>query len=67
MEKDWVCIYTTTKKHLAEIAKDVLLENEIDAVIIDKQDSNYLFGLLEVYVIRDHAIRSKHFLKELES
>jgi hypothetical protein len=65
MEKNWVCIYTTRASYLAEIAKDLLYENEIDAVIINKKDMNYHFGTLEVYVERDNAIRSKHLLKDL--
>ncbi len=65
MEKNWVCIYTTQVSYLAEIAKDLLHENEIDAVIINKQDMNYHFGVLEVYVERDNAIRGKHLLKDI--
>ena len=65
MEKNWVCIFTTKVSYLAEIAKDLLHENEINAVIINKQDINYHFGVLEVYVERDHAIRGKHLLKDI--
>jgi hypothetical protein len=65
MEKNWVCIYSTEASYLAEIVKDVLQEHDIDAVIINKQDTNYHFGLLEIYVERDNAIRSKHLLKDI--
>lgn len=65
MEKNWLCIYTTEVSYLAEIAKDLLHENEIDAVIINKQDTNYHFGILEIYVERDNAIRSTYLLKDL--
>jgi hypothetical protein len=65
MEKNWVCIYTTKASYLAEIAKNLLHENEIDAVIINKQDMNYHFGILEIYVERDNAIRGKHLLKDI--
>lgn len=65
MEKNWVCIYTTEASYIAEIAKDLLHENEIDAVIINKQDTNYHFGILEIYVERDNAIRSTYLLKDL--
>jgi hypothetical protein len=66
MEENWVCIYSTIALYQAYIAKDVLLENEIDAVIINKQDSNYLFGSLEVYVERDNAIKAKHMLRNID-
>ena len=49
------------------MAKDLLEENDINAVIINKQDSNYLFGSLEIYVERDNAIRGKHFLRNLDA
>lgn len=65
MEKNWVCIYSTKASYLAEIAKDLLHENDIDAVIINKKDVNYHFGDLEIYVERDNAIRSKHLLKNI--
>jgi hypothetical protein len=66
MEKNWVCIYSTDIAYVAEIAKDLLIKNDIDAVIINKKDSNYLFGVLEIYVERDNAIRGKYLLKQLE-
>ena len=67
MEKNWVCIYNTTTVYLAEIAKDLLHEEEIDAVIINKKDSNYQFGVLEIYVERNNAIKAKHILKDVNS
>lgn len=65
MEKDWVCIYSTNTLYLAEIAKSLLLNDDIGAVVINKKDSNYLFGAYEIYVKRDDVIRGKHILKEM--
>lgn len=66
MEKNWVCIYSTTFTYQAEIVKDLLDTNDIDAVIINKQDSAYLFGTLEIYVERDNTIRAKHLLDHVD-
>jgi hypothetical protein len=66
MEKNWVCIFTTNTPYQAEIVKDLLSASDIDAVVINKQDSNYLFGSLEIYVERDHAIRGKHILSNID-
>jgi|WetSurMetagenome_2_1015567.scaffolds.fasta_scaffold1508868_2 hypothetical protein len=66
MEKNWVCIFSTDTSFQAEIVKEVLELNEIDAVIINKQDSNYLFGSLDIYVERDNAIRGKHLLSNID-
>lgn len=67
MEKNWVCIFYTSTSYLAEIAKDLLHQEYIEAVIINKKDSNYQFGTLEVFVERDNAIRAKHILKDVDS
>jgi hypothetical protein len=66
MENNWVCIYSTSTLFNAEIAKEILHENSIPAIIINKQDSTYLFGYLEIYVERDLAVRAKHILQKAE-
>lgn len=50
MEKNWTKIYSTGKLYQAELLKGLLEENNIEAVIINKQDSAYLFGEMELYV-----------------
>lgn len=66
MEETWVNIFSTPKAYLAEIAKDVLYEEGIAAVIINKQDSTYLFGEVELYVERDDAILAKYILEKAQ-
>jgi hypothetical protein len=66
MEKNWVCIFSTHELFNAELAKEILYENGIEAVVINKQDSTYLFGNIEIYVERDNAIRGKHILQKSE-
>lgn len=68
MEKDWVMVFSTSQPYLAELAKQALEENQIRAVIINKQDSSYrAFGETEVYVQRDHAVRARNLVKNLSS
>ncbi len=68
MEDNWVSIFTCNKPWQAEIAKQVLFENGIEAVIINKQDSSYhSFGDVEVYVSLDEAEKSKELLKNIEN
>jgi len=67
MEKNWICIYSTSTLYIAEMAKDLLHEEEIDAVIINKKDSNYQFGVLEIYVERNNAVKAKHVLADINS
>jgi hypothetical protein len=68
MEKDWVSVFSTSEPYKADIAKQLLEENEIQSVVINKKDSSYLtFGETEVYVRRINALRAKNLLKELDS
>ena len=62
MDKDWIKIYSSGESYKAELLKGLLFENNIEAVIINKQDSSYLFGELEIYVIADDVIKAKHIL-----
>lgn len=51
MEKDWTLVYTVDQSYKAELANQLLKENEITAVIMNKQDTAYkAFGEHEVYV-----------------
>jgi len=51
MEKNWVRIFKTFNYYQAEIVKQVLIENEIDSVLLNKQDSSHrTFGDIEVYI-----------------
>ncbi|MCA5006597.1 putative signal transducing protein [Sphingobacterium bovistauri] len=57
MEKDWIKVRTYTKPLEAEIVKQMLEENDIAVVLLNKQDSSYLFGKIELYVNeKDEAI-----------
>ncbi len=64
--ENWVNIYSINKAYLAEMAKEVLEENSIESVIINKQDSVYLFGEIELYVHPDNVIKAKHILKDFD-
>jgi len=62
--KDWVVVYTTEHAWQAELIEGVLRDQGIDCVILNKQDSLYLFGHIELYVKADDVIAAK---KTLES
>jgi len=51
MEKNWVRIFKTFNYYQAEIVKQMLTENQIDTVLLNKQDSSHrTFGDIEVYI-----------------
>ncbi len=69
MEKDWVMIYSNGDPYRVEIARQVLEEAGIQAVVIDKRESAYRvnIGEAELYVRHDDVIMAKRLLKNLES
>ena len=46
----WYKIYITDSYAEANIIKGMLEENSIKAIMLNKQDSSYLFGEIELYV-----------------
>ena len=62
MNKDWIKIYSTGVNYKAELLKGLLFENNIEAVILNKKDSSYGFGELELYVSSDDVIKAKHVI-----
>ncbi len=68
MEKGWVKIFSSGDVYRVEIARQVLEEAGIKAVLIDKRESAYRLdiGEAELYVRQEDVIMAKRFLKNLE-
>lgn len=62
MEKDWVKINTYTNAVECEIVRLMLEEQGIPAVALNKQDSSYLFGKIELYVQDIWAVEAKKLI-----
>jgi len=67
MAGEQVYIYSAGTLYLAELIRQMLLDHNIPSYIINKQDSFYKFGEIELYVNRDHVIRAKKLITEFES
>ncbi len=67
MNENLAMVYTTNRIYQAELLKQFLSDNGITAFSIDKRDSNYLFGNIEIYVNRDDVIKAKVLIKKFES
>lgn len=50
MSQNWTKVYTTSDPVKAEFSKQLLEENGIGAVLLNKQDSSYHFGEVQVLV-----------------
>lgn len=64
MEKDWVKINTYTNAVESEIVRLMLEEQGIPAVVLNKQDSSYLFGKIELYVQGAFAEEAKKLITD---
>lgn len=62
MTSEKVLVYTTNKLYEAEMIRQYLLDHNITAFIMNKMDSAYLFGDIEMLVARDDVIRSKKLI-----
>ena len=66
MEKNWICVFRTGQTFQAEIAKEILENEEIKCVIINEHDSNFpSIGDIEVMVHIDFAEKATELLKDL--
>jgi len=48
--ENWKCIFTTDQLYKADAVKDFLAEENIEAFVVNKKDSSYLLGDVELYV-----------------
>jgi len=65
MEKDWTLVYTVDKSYKAQLAQEILQENEIVGVIMNKKDTSYIsFGEFEVYVRTEVSEKARNLLIE---
>jgi len=59
MEKNWVRIFTSTNYYQSEIVKQMLAENQITSVLLNKQDSSHRnFGNIDVYIHQEDFSRA---------
>jgi hypothetical protein len=66
MEEHWQVIYSSNFQHKVEIVKAVLEDAGIESVVVNKKDSAYLFGEIELYVHRDKVLRARQIINREE-
>ena len=61
-------VLSTDNPNKAAIVKQMLEENNIKVVLLNKQDSSYLmFGLVELYVKEDQVLKTEDLLKDIQN
>jgi type III secretory pathway lipoprotein EscJ len=64
MQSNWQRVYTSDLQYRAEIVKAVLAEHNIPAVLIDKKDSAYHFGNIELYVAPEQVLTAIKIIED---
>ena len=60
---DWCAIFETDLLYQAQIVKDMLESNGIEAVILNQQDSAYKFGTIKVMINQHYENKAIEILK----
>lgn len=63
----WTCISSSAHLHEIELLRGILEDHQINAIVINKQDSSYLFGEIELYVSVEDAFNAIQIIKSPES
>ena len=64
MMDGWIKVYSSDSPLQVEIAKTILLDNNIDSIDVSKKDSAYIFGDIELYVKENNAILANLILTQ---
>ena len=66
MLENKVLVYLADQCYKANLLADLLAANDIQSFVINKKDTNYLFGDVEVYVEEDDVIRAKVLIEKFD-
>ncbi len=68
MEEDFVLVFTTADNFQAEIAKEILEDNDINCVVLNQHDSMIpSIGEIEIYVQKDDQELALDILKKMKN
>lgn len=64
--KNWVKIQSFERYHQAELRKNILAQNNINAVILDEKDSLFLLGNIDLYVEEFNEKKARALIDEFD-
>jgi len=67
MFDNWVVIYSSDQLYEVEMVRNYLNDHGIECVVMNKKDSAYMFGDIEVYVPTEEAFRAKQLILDFKS
>ncbi|MCG8340160.1 MAG: DUF2007 domain-containing protein [Cytophagales bacterium] len=59
----WESVFSSEQAYRVEIVKALLGEHNINAVIVNKRDTAYHIGLLEVYVASKDVLKATKIIR----
>lgn len=67
MEKGWIKIQTYTDTVRGEMDKQILEESGISAVLLNKKDSSFMFGKIDLYVHEQDGGQAQRLIQGSEA
>lgn len=64
MKNEWVIVYSTSDFFQAELIKQMLLSNSIDAISMNQKDSSYHFGSINIYTKEKDMKKAKEIISK---
>ena len=64
MDEEWVLVYSSSKLYEIELISGMLLENDIQSFVINKQDSAYFLGEIELHVPINSIMKAKQLISK---
>lgn len=64
MKNEWVIVYSTSDIFQAEVIKQMLLSNSIDAISMNQKDSSYHFGSVNIYTKEKDMKKAKEIISK---
>lgn len=64
MEAGWIKIYTSADFFKSELVRQVLIDHEIGAILINKQGFPYRIGEVEIYIHKDSFQKAHEIIIE---
>lgn len=62
---NWISVYETDQLYRAELVKDILNNEEVDAVILNRKDSSYHFGSIQVMIHPEDKEKAAKIVKSI--
>ena len=64
MNDSWIKVYTSSDFFKSELVRQFLVDNDIEAVILDKKGYPYLIGEVEVFVQPEHSKNASELIAQ---